>query len=293
MKRTDAGSAVISSKIFFPMRGRKILPILILLLAIAGCGSLEIPSHWRRQAIEIDGKIGDWQNAMVQIEDKPFIVGILNDSNYLYISFVTDDQSLQRQITFRGLTVWFDHEGGEDKRFGIKYPLGVQAMGAAQYGRGSEEERNPDDSLRERPPLDTNEAEIVGPTEKDHHRVRIVELKQIAMKMDVSNGRLTYEMRVPLVDNGPDPYAIGTRIGTAIGIGFETAARAERQQSGESERSDMPGGGMGRGGGGGGGRRGRGGGGGYGGGRSSRSGQQSEPLSLWAKVQLATPESAN
>ncbi len=255
-------------------------------LLIAGCGSFELKSHWHPAPIDIDGRSPDWQNMMTQVEGKQIMVGVANDSNYLYVAFVTDDQSVQRQIMFRGLTVWFDYGGGEDKRFGIKFPTGVQGT---DFRRTPEREEGSDESMRERIPLDTNEAEIIGPTENSQHRVRTSELKQIAMKVDFTEGRLTYGIKVPLIDNGPDPYAIGARMGTVVGVGFETGARIERQRSEEPGGGEMPGGDEGGGYGryGGGRRGGRGGFGG--GGRPARSGQQ-EPLSLWAKVELATPE---
>ena len=269
---------------FFRSLRRSHLPLTMVMIAVAGCGSLELKSHWCQQPVTIDGRTDEWKNAMFQVEDKPWIIGLMNDSAYIYVSFVTTDRALQRQIMFRGLTLWFDHEGGEERRFGIKFPVGVEGMRQREYARDDEGEGIQDDTMRETIPSDTSEAEILGPAENDHHRVRLAELRQIAVKMGFTEGRLTYELRVPLMDNGPDPYAIGTRIGTEVGVGFETATRVARQTSGnESGRPEMPGGGggMGRGGG----RRGRG---GYGGG-SSRSKEAPEPLSLWAKVALSTP----
>ncbi len=276
---------------FLGFRPRNFLPLTILFLSVAGCGSLELKSHWRERPVLIDGNIDEWKNAMVQIEGKPWIVGLMNDSNYLYVAFVTTDRPLQRQIMFRGMTLWFDHEGGEERRFGIKFPLGFEGMRQREYAGDFQNDPAREDTLTEGIPSDTSEAEIFGPGPDEHHRVRLEELKQVALKMDLSQGRLTYELRVPLTDNGPDPYAIGTRIGTEVGVGIETTPRLGRSGSGgESGRSEMPGGGIGREGG----RRGRGGyGGGYGGSRSSRSGQEQEPLSLWAKVALSSSSGAN
>ena len=256
----------------------------MVMIAVAGCGSLELKSHWCQQPVTIDGRTDEWKNAMFQIEDKPWIIGVMNDSAYIYVSFVTTDRAIQRQVMFRGLTLWFDREGGEERRFGVKFPVGVEGMRQREYARDVEGEGLQGDTL-ESIPSDTSEAEIFGPTESDHHRVRLAELRQIAVKMDLTEGRLTYELRVPLMDNGPDPYAIGTRIGTEVGVGFETTTRVARQTPGnESGRPEMTGGGIGRGDG----RRGRG---GYGdGGGSSRSKEAPEPLSFWANVALSTPD---
>jgi hypothetical protein len=250
----------------------------------AGCNSLQFKSHWRTKTVDIDGKNTEWQNTLTQIEGKQIMIGILNDSNYLYISFTTDDRAIQRQMVFRGLTIWFDRLGGEEQRFGIQFPLGMQAMEFPPPERNWNQERFPADTVKERFQIDTSDVEIIGPMQDEHHRVKVIELKQIAVKIKVMNGIMVYELKVPLMDNGPDPYAIGTNIGATVGIGLETGKMIERQSSGEFGRNEMPGG-MG-------GRRGRGEGFGSGG-RPPRMGQQMEPLKIWAKVQLADSNESN
>ena len=254
---------------------------------LPGCKSLEFTSRWRTAPVDIDGHNTEWQNALVRLDDKQVMVGFMNDGSYLYMSIVTDDRGIQRQIMFRGLTVWFDREGGEEKRFGVHFPVGMQFGGGGFRGMAEDREgAQPDSTARFRmPPVDTSDVEIIGPVNGEHHQISKAQLREVAVSMDNSSGTLVYELKVPLTDNGPEPYAIGTQPGKTIGIGLETAARQAPQGSDESG-----GGGGGRGfrGGGMGGRGGRRGGGG--GDRGGRSGQQTEPLSVWAKIELATGE---
>ncbi len=277
-------------KIYHKARWRAILLACIALLVIwiAGCGSLEMKSHWRTQPVEIDGRSTEWQNVLTRIGDKQVMVGLLNDSSDLYVCLVTDDRGLQRQIMFRGLTLWFDRQGGEDKKFGIRYPLGMQGSPLQTPGFISAQvpEQNMDDSSRDRFAVESNELEMLGPAENEHHRLSTADLKDVAVKATMTAGTLVYELKMPLKDNRSDPYAIGTQAGSVVGVGLETGERIERRGGGPGREGSEggEGGGMGRGG-----RRGRGGFGG--GGQSPRGGQSSEPLSVWAKVQLASGDS--
>ncbi|TAK53690.1 MAG: hypothetical protein EPO24_14000 [Bacteroidetes bacterium] len=260
-----------------------IILFLLVIAILGGCGSLQFTSQRASAPITPGVPSEELQRAMVRIEGTQTMVGFLNDNDYLYLSIVTTDRGVQRQMLARGFTVWFDREGGNDERFGIKFPLGIQT---GDFRRMREEwGRDRDDGVRERPmrdsladrlpPFDTTEVEILGPKEGAHERVKIIQLKQIALKLTIVNGRLEYVLKVPLTDNGPDPYAIGTSPGTTIGVGLVTA---------EFVRPDMPAGGMQR---------------GMGMGKRRernmdeegdtpvRQYQQSEPLKVWATVQLA------
>jgi hypothetical protein len=256
--------------------------ISLIYMAGAGCNSVEIQSSWINHNIAIDGVRGsDWDGVMLKIDNEPVGVGFQNDSDYIYLLLTTYDQSLQRQIISGGFTVWFDRNGGDEKTFGIHFPLSPAQRDFSKRPELREgkfpEENTPLDEI----PFSTAEMEITGPSGDKKQRVNINQLKQIEAKIDISNGYLTYELKVPLTDNGSDPYVIGTPAGATVGIGIETAGRSrERNSEFERRRRDAEeplGGtedvGMGRGG---------------ASDRVSRSGVgQTEPLSFWAKVKLA------
>jgi hypothetical protein len=73
--------------------------------------------------IVIDGRQSDWDGSLYLLKKANVMVGARNDSENLYICFVTNDQAAQREIMRNGLTVWFDPSGGSSERYGIKFPL--------------------------------------------------------------------------------------------------------------------------------------------------------------------------
>jgi hypothetical protein len=253
--------------------------LVLILTLIWGCSTLEIASYWRDREVKIDGNNEDWEGKTWIIKDlKNVLVGFMNDENYFYISLTISDRVLQRQIAMRGLTVWFDRNGGDEKKFGVHYPLGIgnsdMPMEGRRPRRGGENER---DSMPIFPEKFSDELDILTPTENEHHRMQMQETGGIDIALNFSQGLLVYEMKVPLTDKGSQPYVIGTTAGSIVGVGIETmknemsADRGERPMRGEE--SGRRGYGEGR----------------RGGERSSGEHRMSEPLNLWAKIKLATP----
>jgi len=264
---------------------QKEIALTFLLCLLPGCGTLELKSLWRDREVVVDGKNTEWTGALTALEDKQTSIGLLNDGDYLYIGLTSADQNLQRQAMRRGITFWFDRDGGEDKKFGIHFPIGFGGFGPPQGGRANEEERERHPQVESSEGL-TDELEIYGPAAGESHRMTMAQTGGIEARLGTSDGILVYELKVPLMDNGPHMFAIGTKTGASIGVGVETLSN----RSFERPPEDSPGYGSGRGGGfGGRGGRGRG---GSGGGRP-RSGEQAEPLKVWAKVQLAAETSSS
>ncbi len=192
-----------------------------------------------------------------------------------------------------GFTVWFDRKGGKEEVFGIKFPIGLRMGERPPMEEFSRNNRGNDESRMQRmPPIDTIQLEILGPTEESRKRERVLSLKGLDLHLTLSEERMVYTLKIPLMDNGADPYAIGTTPGSVIGIGLQTATMEQRLRGfggegpggggppGGDEGGGPPGGGPGGGGPPGGGPPGGGPPGGV------RSGSQSEPLELWLKVQL-------
>lgn len=255
--------------------------LLVSFCLIAGCSSTELKSHWRNREIVIDGKNTEWRDSLITLDDQKISVGLFNDENFLYIGLLTTDRDIQRQITRRGVTFWFDRNGGEEENFGIHYPIGFRGSGPPQEGTTEGEEP---EVQRENPPEPSNDLEVYGPGEGERHKMTIMETSGIEVKLDNSGGVLVYEIKIPLTDAGTHPFTVGAKAGSVIGVGLETSSNRGRQ--GSPEGSTGEGGGRMRGGRGGGGRGGgRRGGAGEGSERSGSS--QPEPLKVWAKVQLA------
>ena len=254
--------------------------LILFLFLLVGCGNskLELNSNWRDREITVDGKNADWLGAMLFFEEDNVSVGLLNDENFFYICMIVEDQFMRTQVMRQGFTLWFDPDGGQEKTFGIKYPLGMQANGRGM--RRDEQSMERSRQARRRPMF---ELEILGPGKDEVKKMPIAEAKGIDIIVEFSSGMLVYELKVPLIQSEQHPYAIGAEAGSSVGIGLETS-KMERS----AMRRQMSGG---RGGGGiSGGMRGGAGGRGMSGGR--RSPQKRQPLKIWAVVQLASNNSA-
>jgi hypothetical protein len=249
--------------------------VVLLTLPLLGCGDTELESRWRDREVTIDGNGNDWEGATVYFENENMTIGLLNDQDFLYLFLASDDRDIQRRLVMRGLTVWFDPDGGKDRIFGIRFPLGMQDPGMPLAFR---EETKPDrEGFNEMYKKTLNELEIIGPGEHDRLRTSVVGDHGISVKLGESDEHLAYELKVPLSRTVEHPHAIGSTAGKTIGVGFETT-RLNREIM-----KDRFGGRMGSGGRSGGGMR-------PGGGPPGgiKRGPIAEGLELWAVVNLAS-----
>ncbi len=269
------------SKRFFSGKKPAMSSILILFLfLLAGCGNskLELNSNWRDREITVDGKNTEWRGAMLFFVEDNVSVGLLNDENFFYICMIAEDQFVRTQVMRRGFTLWFDPDGGKEKTFGIKYPLGMQASGRGMRRDEQSMERSSQAFRRL-----MIELEILGPGKDELKKMPIAEAKGIDVNVEFSSGMLVYELKVPLIQSEQHPYAIGAEAGSSVGIGLEMSkmkrSEIRRQMSG-GRGGGGPMGGM------------RGGAGGRGMTGGSRRYQMPKPLKIWAVVQLASHNNA-
>ena len=273
------------------MKSRRFLPgdlrflvlsaasIALALTMAAGCSATLVTSKWKGDRIKIDGDAGDWSDSTASFGNDDAAFKITNDEEYLYLLMVTQKREIARLIVTRGLTIWFDPNGGDKKTIGLHYPVGVGAAGRFQQDGvplGPEQGGDFRGRLME-------EVEFWGPTVRDRVHFRRAQGKGIEVQFGEHDARFVYEARVPLIFSLEHPYAIETSTGSTIGVTIETTTAREALGGGE-QRAGAPGGGRG-GGLGGGGRGGRGGVGG--GGQPSRGAEitQFEPVKV--KLRLA------
>lgn len=261
-----------------------------------GCKKLELDSDWKDREITIDGDHADWENALSYVEDEEVSIGLMNDEEYLYICLVPSNRQMQNQMVRLGFTIWLDAEGGKNKRFGIRYPLGMMKSGVSvrELGFGGRQPMGEPDVSRFQELMEQSllELEILGPEKNDVRRMSIEQVEGIDIDVGNINGTFVYELKVALAQDENHPYAIGVKSMPTIGIGFETAKidmdemRAEMQE----RMGGMRGGGRGGGGRTGGGRMGgdRRGGGMRGGTRP----EMPKPLKVWTTVHLASDTSS-
>lgn len=239
---------------------------------IIGCvGAIQINSSWNDRTITVDGVASDWGPTLQPITSPPVTLGVRNDKEFVYICLSTGDRFLQSQILNNGLTVWFDPQGGQEKTFGIRFPV-------------HQGDNTPRWSPRE--PLAVglqilssfHELEILGPGEDDAELVSVVEATGIKLKMGATENTLVYELQVPLSQSGGMRHAVGIGQTSTMGIGFETPDLTADRLQGPSGRSSASTGGRGR-------RRG----GGAAAGEADFGGAGPEALHLWTNVVLSTP----
>ena len=265
-------------------------------ITLSGCGKLSLKSVWRDRDVEIDGVPAEWRGTTTYVENPNIAIGVMNDAEYLYISLSSPVADIARQIVMRGLTVWFDPDGGKHRAFGIHCPIGTP-MGPEDFREMVKSDRDrkaPREAFPDNLKGSMESLEILGPEEDDRVMLSSAEMHGIAVALGRQDGRFVYELRVPLQPGEDRPYAIGADEGQPIGIGFETPEidrealrEAVGDRGGDMPEGDMPGG-MPDDGGPGGGMGPRGGMRPDGpGGRGP--GQIPKPLEIWGKIQLAPP----
>jgi hypothetical protein len=179
-----------------------------------------------------------------------------------------------------GFTVWFDPEGGKNRAFGVRFPLGMQGQQPPiAFGARA----NPEEA--EKLIQQQRELEIMRPGKEERQRMLLMQAQGIKAKLGNDQGFLVYELSVPLRESSDHPYAIGIDENRTIGIGFEASELnldKMREQFGGTGRMGGPPGGSGS--------MPPGGGGPSGGrppGVGPPGGKGIEPLKLWTRVELA------
>jgi len=303
------------------MLNAKIIAVLgFAAILFTGCGTVNVASKWADSYITVDGVDDEWQNGSYYIKDHNLLLGIKNDEENFYFALITSDETNKQQILRSGLTLWFDNEGGSDKKFGIRFPLGMKAPEmnrdknnkpasglSGQEENGEEqgmppgeqngEQKKPGQNGMPAPDFSKMEAaftdlEILS--DKDTSRMSVDAAKGIAVKMKVIDDKLVYEFKIPLRKNDASSYAIEVNKDNEFSLGIETSVSNEKGGKGGPggdmpEGGDMSGGpgGMPPGGGGpGGGPGGMPPGGGRGG-RGPGGSSSQEALSYWLNVILA------
>ncbi|MGC8897644.1 MAG: hypothetical protein ACP5ON_05330 [Bacteroidota bacterium] len=134
------------------------------------------------------------------LREQNLVVDLRNDNEYLYLSLATNDRLTQQQIVRFGLTVWFDYQGNEAKRFGIHYPITDWFSGFG--GRHQFPATVPNTSWRFPEHL-PDDIEIFGPMKDEQPAkggyMKMVETKGIDVKIKNRNGTMLYVVQIPLL----------------------------------------------------------------------------------------------
>jgi len=222
-------------------------------------------------------------------EDDGIRVRMENDDTFAYVTVAASDAAASNRLALTGLTIWFDHEGGKSRDFGIRYPLGAMNAGLDRSEMRNREQATQDERFAMRDQA-LQEMDIrLGEGEADALRFQKDAVPGIGVHLSDEYGRMTYVLQVPLKQTEDFEYAIGVEPGTVIGLGFEggqmdrSMMADARESGGRAMGGGMRGGGM-QGGAMSGGRPG--GSMGQGGRRPGGAAGMSNPIGFWLKVNL-------
>jgi hypothetical protein len=231
------------------------LSLLVLAVLFSGCAStIQLPSRWSDKPLRVGDDLAKWSDSTVFVEKDGIQVGIMNDDEFLYVCAMSSKPNLGRQVMFRGMTVWFDPNGGERKTLGIRFPIGMGGREMMTRPEGDEgDQRGNRVEAMERQAL--GEFEYVGPTDIDLQRVSRLQGQGVEMHLTSTPERFVYQLRVPLAYSSAHPYSVESRPGARLGVGFETntpqrlgPAKGGGEDRGDGGRGGQPGMGGGRGG---------------------------------------------
>ncbi|HPC35045.1 MAG TPA: hypothetical protein P5268_01875 [Candidatus Marinimicrobia bacterium] len=111
------------------MRKISLVEMCILIALLSSCKKVAVQSVWNDGNIKIDAVVKDWGSHLVFDDKSKVSLGVANDSENLYLCWVTSDPDLHRQILMNGLIVEVDQKGSKSHHFGIKFPLGSGKQG--------------------------------------------------------------------------------------------------------------------------------------------------------------------
>ena len=276
------------------------IPFLVAVAAVllCSCGEHSVESIWRDRDIAIDGRDdGDeWKGARYILDDQKIVLGVMNDSENLYIRFSSLDRDNVLKMLVYGFVAWFDGPQGK-RTFGVLYPLG--RAGGRRQESGAQGPSEPAESAEASgKPSAVDVAALVGTDiivieneGKKHTRLTLDQAVAAGIRCTIgeNGGRYVYELAVPLYHEEGVPYSLSKEPIETIIVTLQSGALSSSRGSTSSRNSGMGGGGMGGGGmggmdEGGSGRR---------GGMSQRQPAISEPLQLKLNIKLAKDPAAS
>lgn len=218
--------------------------ISVLCIGFLSCSSTQdLKSTRSVGGMTLDGDNNDWDNNSFFDEDNDILLHFENDNEFLYLGFATDDIVKQSQILNMGFIVWFDKNGGTEKKLGIKFPLGMKGN-FGFFNKPRQDAPNEEKNLNDEYSLVDSMTTIeLVENEKTTGKIRnLSALSGIWLSAKKYKGIYVYELKIALYPKGYD-ISLGLKPGNAksIGIGFETVAPdMDKMREKMPKRDDMP-----------------------------------------------------
>lgn len=178
------------------------------LMSVVSCASLKQNSTPVKGNITVDADLKEWDGSTIYYDKVGTIVGLKNDDENLYIALIIRNQDVIRQIKMSGLQIWIDDNGSNDKKYGLKYPIGF----ALNHGEMIKNERMP---MGERPeggmPIGIEfglndrleEIKIISSSDLIGSILNLKKTDKISVAIKYEDNFLKYELKIPFknVDN--------------------------------------------------------------------------------------------
>lgn len=95
---------------------KRIVPVLLFSLGVFGCGTAQLDLSKKNMNIVVDGRPDEWNKSSMQsFYDGKILADAVYDNDYVYIAGECTDRQLGRQFALRGITLWIDPLGQENK----------------------------------------------------------------------------------------------------------------------------------------------------------------------------------
>ena len=169
------------------------LPVVVMIVGLAisvlaGCKSTQtLSTRPVATSIIVDGQPNDWTDALQRVPDEPFSLGLHNDGTHLYVAILANRPEAVRQMMGLGMTVWFDPEGGNKEKLGIRFPLGMRG-GGMQGLRPGQEDPSVEAVLEARFRESLTDLEILRNGEFEGLRVPVASREDIAVAAGIEAG---------------------------------------------------------------------------------------------------------
>ena len=165
---------------------------------------------------------------------------ISNDNDNLYFDVKVKDQGTQNRILKEGLTIWISMDGKEEKKMGVRFPVGSQNQGAHRKTDHQENNSVPDGNTVN-PIALANTIEIIGFTteQQRHFPSDNHDSFRGSVKYDEA-GILYYKLVIPIMKlpvrntragNGAMPFILGIEYGYLPVMNKQVENRGPRPSS--------------------------------------------------------------
>jgi hypothetical protein len=209
-----------------------IFTIEVVSFTISYAGDVVMQSQWKDRFINVDGSPRDWgEPPMAYFKQANMSLGVMNDSNYLYLLLNFIDQPSTKFMQ-RNVAIWLDKTGKNKKNFGVRY-----------HGHARFTQEN----------ITSDSIENIMPAPDEFHNRMSVICKKDTMVLKTTGDKLGYEVvtsyepgfychevRIPIGQIDSVPYIFDAPSGKTFSIGFELGMNSDEMRNMRPKGGERP-----------------------------------------------------